>query len=455
MADLSKILPLIAKKKYDEIIEILYKIRNKLRIHGYNHDVSNQQLDEMFGSEKTDDLFPSYLIIHLTRVLSMLSLNSKKETASDRREVVYHTLVCDTKAKIKLFFLYLELYRELSEREKRCFVGFDYEFNNRKIALMQICFESPGTEGRGYSGIFIIDPKMLDDEMMEEMINKLMINPKIHRIFHGADSLDIPYTLNEMLAGNTDRIDLFLDRFIDTRFLCEYYRSSIDDGKKCSIYDALLYFGTISQKKYDYLVETHDAMGPIQDISWNIHKMSSHHTKYAMYDVLFLKQFAHDIYKKAEKTTPQYFRSYEYINHITRFVLKERREVTDATTKIKKMVDVSNNYMIHANQDNITLITVYNTIIDSLLINRIGMNINHLLGINFFRTHMIMLFKLITYASIIKNHKVFVRKNVTLNTKIHLEDVYRMLLDNKYKKLVYVLKLVQIEIEKKLALLIK
>ena len=137
-----------------------------------------------------------------------------------------------------------------------------------------------------------------------------MRNKCSFKILHGCDSLDLPYMYDILFKGDKDTIFDFTSRIIDTRFLCEYYRASIEDEKKCSIYDALLYFETINMQKFEYLNNTHDYMGPVQDISWNIHKMSSHHVKYALYDVLFLKHFLSNIYSLANKNTPHIYKSY-------------------------------------------------------------------------------------------------------------------------------------------------
>ena len=81
------------------------------------------------------------------------------------------------------------LYNLVSNNKDRSYVGIDYEFRNREIALMQINFESKETRY-----ICIVNPGKFDELQMKYLI-ELMINMKIVKIFHGADSLDIPICL--------------------------------------------------------------------------------------------------------------------------------------------------------------------------------------------------------------------------------------------------------------------
>ena len=54
----------------------------------------------------------------------------------------------------------------------------------------------------------------------------------------------------------------------------------------------------IDQKKYNELLQNSETMGPIQDVMWDIKKLSSFHIKYAFYDVLHLLTYMTDIYKR-------------------------------------------------------------------------------------------------------------------------------------------------------------
>ena len=59
----------------------------------------------------------------------------------------------------------------------------------------------------------------------------------------------------KQFVDNFNDFKKFMKKFVDTRFLCEYLKGSIDSNKKCTIYEALNYFGTISNDKLNYLNE--------------------------------------------------------------------------------------------------------------------------------------------------------------------------------------------------------
>ena len=109
-------------------------------------------------------------------------------------------------------------------------------------------------------------------------------------------------------------------------------------------------------------------MGPVQDISWNINKMSSFHVKYALYDVLFLKFFLLNLFKLSYKNTKNYFISYSLLAPITRFIFLEKKEVSKVLIESKSKIDPIHNYHIKLNGSNHTLISIYNEIIKDLFI---------------------------------------------------------------------------------------
>jgi hypothetical protein len=147
--------------------------------------------------------------------------------------------------------------------------------------------------------------------------------------------MDIPYIYNTLLNNNTDAIIEFTSKFIDTRFLCEYVRKSLNIHGKCSIYDALLYFNTINKTQHITLTNLNDQMGPIHKVNWSLHNPNAINIKYAYYDVLYLNDLPKDIFKKILLDTPQYTRTYYYILKIIRFVMLERKKITHVLDFIK------------------------------------------------------------------------------------------------------------------------
>src|SRR5690606_6226194 len=108
-----------------------------------------------------------------------------------------------------------------------------------------------------------------------------------------------------------------------------YYKVSLNEDRQCNIYDGLKYFNVITQEKYDDLVQTSENRGPVQDISWNINKLSSFHIKYALYDVLFLEYYVKQLFSFIKNNTPKYYYTYSYISDVVRFSILERREITN------------------------------------------------------------------------------------------------------------------------------
>jgi len=326
----------------------------------------------------------------------------------------FSVIKCNTSDNIKLFLLYSIFYHlDAIHNSKKMYIGLDFEFNARKIALCQIAFYP----FRKQKFIFILDPNDLSDYQTELMI-KTVFTSNIYRILHGSDSLDIPYIFEELFVNDKDKILKFTKTVIDTRFICEYHKiTTSSENKKCSIYDALLFFNTITKKKYDELNKINDAMGPIQDVNWNVKKMSSYHLKYSAYDVLFLKRFLNDMVQTEGKST-------SYINQITRYIFLEKHNLTEITTNSKIIVDKINNYLIKTKDGNKTLINVYNEIVPDIFIIGMDILVKNLLDINYFKSILSILFKRILYSIISERETIYENKNDTYNEKITFKEIY-------------------------------
>jgi len=441
--ELNKIIHAVNANKIDELRDILYskidsikdifdmyikdhdKDHNKDPLIKYQKGFSSKRLSKSITEYDDNNKFSGVSIIRQSvlkclRKCVVYKVDSKNEfNNEDRHNTQYHLVVGKTDKEVKSFLLYSLVYyldsalriKHKKGPDRLCFVGIDYEFTKQVISLMQLNFENMISNRKTINYMFIINPGEFNESQVKILIDATMRNKNIFKIFHGADSLAIPYTFNELFQGDKETILDFTNKFIDTRFLCEYLRNSINDGKKCSIYDALKYFNTISDSKLDSLNKTHDLMGPVQDVAWNVHKLSSFHTKYAFYDVIYLRKFVRDIYTKAKNDTRDGFLFYRYFNALTRFILLERREVTDITTDIKKEVDPINNYLIHHNHKNITLVTVLNEIIKNIKISSIAFDIDYVMGVNYFKMHMTLVLKKMVYSIITNNYKVYKNKH--------------------------------------------
>ena len=104
-------------------------------------------------------------------------------------------------------------------------------------------------------------------------------------------------------------------------------------------------------------------MGPIQDVQWNLVKMSSFHLKYVLYDVLYLKAFIQSIFKNANETDSILYEHLKYISPINRFTCLEKFGISNILETIKNITDPVNNYIVVNGNKKMTLINIYNEII--------------------------------------------------------------------------------------------
>jgi len=441
-------------------IKLLLDITNKFKknistVDNINTDLSyiiiplHQTKFDIFVKKKYNHDDIKFIIIFRLLILNIMeklkheSLNEQDEFKDPITKISFSLLIGDNAVNNKLFFLYLIVYdietyiRNIifnDKTNKKSFVGIDFEFNQRKIALMQICFETiPDKNIETINYIWLINPGLFIQQEINIMNDLLMLNNNIYKIFHGPDSLDIPYMYQYLFNNDQNKIVQFTSKLFDTRFLCEYYKLSINQDRNCSIYDALFYFDTIDKNKRDDLEKVHEDMGPVQDVSWNIHKMSSFHIKYALYDVLFLNKYLTNIFNCVSKNTPDKKFTYKYIVPLIRFIFLERREVTNITEYCKNKINPVNNYLIKYHNSNHTLINLYSDIISDFSINTNDgiIDINLMLLVGYIRKSFVFILKFIIYCIIIDKYSVYIKKNDIYSEKFNINELYDQF--NKFK----------------------
>lgn len=377
--------------------------------------------------------------------IKKLLIEYKKETLENK----YFLYVAENDLISKLFILFLFYFNYKIDKSKikKIHCSLDFEFNIKKIALMQVKLGKY---------VWIVNPTKYNKEKINILNEKLLLNDKIYKVLHGADSLDLPYMYSELFEGNKEKILKFTRKFIDSRFLCEYVRISKKEEGKCSIYDAMLYFGTIDKKKYDELIEINESMGPIQDVMWDIKKMSSFHIKYAYYDVLYLTDYLFDIYKKIFEDTPQYMRTYYYIIQVLRLVILERKGITNVLEISKNVVNPTNNYLIKTDKGNMTLITVYNEVTTGFIIKdkKGDIYLDLIEALNYVKGTFSFILKHLTYYIISKNFTIYKNKTDIMEEKISVKELFSEIKNCKMHKITKLLKLFQKEIDKKIKMTI-
>ena len=302
-------------------------------------------------------------------------LDGQKEMSVIKKKLVYYINLSDKNEKNIFFHAFIILYALESLFNKHFYIGVDFEYTNKKIQLAQLNFEHNVAL---QSIIMMVSPNELEPTMMENFVELIMCNKYIRKILHGSDSLDVPYIYDHMLQNDPTKIIRFTRTLLDTRFLCEYYKLSRDQASdnKCSIYDAVLYFGAMTQEKHDELDQMQEAMPHVNDIAWNIHKLPESQVMYAQYDVIFLKYFYYQMIYKAtldEKTAEAKKNIITLYKHVlfelTQFVYLERRELTMVINTCKEEINPINNYMVRKRDGNgvLKLIDIFTQIFPGII----------------------------------------------------------------------------------------
>lgn len=417
--------PLFINKNHNELIEQLFKnydsIENIIKNNNIQYNENVDIITSLSFYYKNNKLIQEeidFIPVIIKKIVyflvkkykSYINFGEKEfsnRTGSDvqvRSQDKYYTNLIKNDFMTKLFllqslFFSYEAYHQF-KLKNTYFVGLDLEFNNNKIALMQICL-FPRNKGKY---IWILDPNVLSKDFKNKLINNLFINTNIYNIVHGADSLDIPYMFHDFFLNDKDLIFKYIKRVIDTRFLCEFHKLVLNEtNKKCSIYDALLYFGTIDDKIYYKLLSINKKMGPIHHINWNIHKLTEYHIKYALYDVLFLREFLFDILRQSKEIKNINPKNSEIVPELTRFVYLEKWNITNVVSSIKSFVEQVNIKVFDSNN----MKQNYNSIFTDFLnknnyITEINLDINHLLNINYLKSTLLTIFKFIFYITLSK-----------------------------------------------------
>lgn len=392
-------------KSLDTIIEkILKNYKTIILLKDLKYDLNY----EMFNIDlyKKDD-YSSKNIFTMFRILEKKiyklfskqnDINLKYSDEVNNKDNNYNYIVVITNNKRNLNFYKVFLifyYLNLKFTSKDCYLGIDFEFNTKKVALMQINFEQINPEIFDTSFIFMFDPVQFNENWKLFFVQKIICNLGCYKILHGSDSLDIPYLYYELLYNDIKYIEKFNKMFIDTKFLCEfkYYVNNMDLGK-CKIYHVLKDEQVITTSKYNELLENERQMGPIYDIVINVNKMSSNLIKYTLYDVIYL----YHLVKKYSL-----LKEYKLIIELTQFIFLEKRNITNniPSEEISKI----NNFFIVNNKNKIRL----NDIFRAYLEDQIKKNIllKNILSINYFKNTVINLLKYYFFKSLCNKMTIY------------------------------------------------
>ena len=316
----------------------------------------------------------------------------------------------DLKKKEKFLSDFISKYNELSKNlAKKLYICIDCEFNSRKIALIQINFEEDND-----GNIFILDPTILSKELITQLKDDILCNVRIAKIFHGADSLDIPYFFYEFFESNEKQIVKFMANYIDTRFLCEYMNSydklyNNKENNLCNIYYLYEKYDVINKKQREILDENEKLMGKLYDIIINIDSLSESLINYTMYDVVYLKF----LYKRMISSIIEY----RYVNEMVRLVFLDKRNIIKFVDK-ERIEKYNINYFFKDNK----IIRLSEIIEKNKIFN--NRTFNALYHVNYFKLNLNLILKNIIYAKILRRERVFENKTLLQKNILDYSDLF-------------------------------
>lgn len=396
-----------------------------------NNNTTNELYDDMlklFQSYKSNENINASVkykkILPYRKQFESIINSIASLSNTSNNSIRFFTVKVISETLVKLFVAY-SIFYILAKNDSRKKIGFDFEFNQGVIALWQIAFYAKNEQIKTCF-IFVVDPHIFEKECLKykPLVIETVFTSSTKKIVHGADSLDLPYIFNELFSKNPTLIQKFIKNMSDTRFLCEYVKIINNDGnKKCSIYDALLYFNVISQSEYNDLNKIIISMGPVQDVNWNLYNMSSYHLKYTMYDVLFLEKFIKNIYLfKINK------KELNLVSEINKFCCYEKYEISGILQESKQIVDTINNYFIITHGSQLKLIEIYDLIIKTLLNNQKLVHFLKTLEINNFKRFITTVLKRIVYVLTTELYQVYENKKTVYISKLSYINVFDKLL---------------------------
>lgn len=345
------------------------------------------------------------------------------------------------------------------------YMGIDFEFNTKKVALMQILFEVH-KKSMIVKKYYIIYPPNLNQKTNDYLKYHIMANKNILKILHGSEALDIPYLVDDFFNMEIEpSIDFFLS-MVDTRYLCEYLNILNSRRNPCKIYDLLLDLNILQTKEKKALELNEEKMGAIYDIIIDINSLTPELITYAIHDVVYLVDAYISLQKIIIKTNPK---DYYLLIDCLRYCFMEKRNITNIGDDLV-LINMMNNYFYFINKANHKTKQTLDKILIASKINttehtnkteyfyRVSMiktydiiikdyfnsfpNINFITNINYIKTNILNLLRTVVYVIILDNYKIKASIIQIVNYKINQN--YKYIIDSlQILELNYLLELVK------------
>lgn len=226
----------------------------------------------------------------------------------------------------------------LRKKADNKFISMDFEFNNcsfkknndkeyklciensigsKEIAIFQILLEDDSIKEVDYQeNIFLFYPGDLSEKQTNVLIN-LLTAPRINKIIHGGESLDIPYIFKMLIKDKNQKVK-FCRNLYDTKYICEYNNLLKKTKDKCKIYYFIKEMGIINDNQFNTLLKNEEDMGEIWFINLDIKKLNDKVVLYSSFDVLYLRKLLNESEKRLSKREIDIISGFSSINFIYR-----------------------------------------------------------------------------------------------------------------------------------------
>lgn len=253
----------------------------------------------------------------------LLNKNSMFKDEYNSKIKIY---VGNTNEKLKNIKEILNNYKKfVKESKHKKLLGLDFEFNNAKIALAQLNLDDYILDDNEV--VLVFDPR---DPLIKDMFREIVLLENLWVILHGAESLDLPYVINDLLNKKSKDIVRFFQNMIDTRYLCDY--TLLESEGRCKINYLLEQQGVITKDFLDNMLKNEKKMGKIYLVHVDVKKLSKELLLYSAYDVIFLP----DLIRKLKISTKfiEIIRIVQ-INYMMKYnLLKEFNKSKDIVSKL-------------------------------------------------------------------------------------------------------------------------
>ncbi len=311
------------------------------------------------------------------------------------------------------------LKKYLKSNKSKRIIGFDIEFNTppgskgqRTIAIFQIAFYL-----KNKVIIIFYNPNLVS-KSTNQLFIQLLIDPRIYKIGHGTDSLDIPAIYSYL--GSPEKIWAFTLNLFDTRFFCEY-ENVITKEKLCNIYWLLEKHQVITPQQLKLLKLNESKLGDFWKKKIDITNLSPELRDYSMYDALYLKKLVEKI-KSHFKNSDLNFK---LVVQTTQLVFLLKREVI-------LLYDYSYLNLCFL-KDKTRLYDSFSQIYNSWLMG-LGNGELGILGVGYFKNQLVRILTHGYYLAVCKTHTIYKSHNQVIGYEQIQE------LENEWVKLVSVIK---------------